>query len=507
MPQRLRLCAREANVQGSRSRFGISIVLAAAAFACGSTPDASSVERPLVESGVPIDSPVDSASVTAWASAFGDASLLPADFDSGSDSSGCATDTVTAQATPLDLYFMIDTSGSMNDLVGPRQSKWNAVTLALTTFVGDPASTGLGVGAQSFPATAAGVSASCTSSPDCGPAGPCLLGLCNDGSDDACATDADCARHASCDPVGACEYDPNALCPVPGGACGPDNDGFDLGICVALRASSCANGDSCSAADYARPSVELAPLPGAAVNFNAWLRALQPHGSTPTPAALQGAVDGAEAYATAHPGETVVAVLVTDGTPDEVADPLTGQCTPIDSADANVEVAQIARDALAGDPSVKTFAIGVFAPEEIASATASLDAIASAGGTTAPFVVDTQNSTGGPSVEQQFVDALRQIRSASLPCQFILPSPSGGSADYDAVNVRFTSSTGTVMSIVYVEGPANCDAADGGWYYDMDPARGYTPTFVEMCPATCETLKGDPAGRVDVVLGCQTLIR
>jgi hypothetical protein len=494
-------------VQGSRNRFVISIVLAAATLSCGSTPDAASVVSPLMEAGPPIDAPVDSASGTVWGGAFGDASLLPPDLDTGSDSTGCATDTVTAQAAPLDLYFMIDTSGSMNDLVGPRQSKWNAVTLALTTFVADPASTDLGIGAQYFPAMAAGVSASCTSNSDCGQAGPCLLGLCNDGSDDACATDADCARGASCDSVGACEYDPNALCPLPASACGPDDDGFDLGSCVALGASSCANGDSCSAADYARPSVGVALLPGAAVAFNASLRARQPHGSTPTPAALQGAVAGATAYATAHPGETVVAVLVTDGAPDEVADPATGQCTPIDSADANVEVAQIAREGLEGSPGVKTFAIGVFAPEEIASATASLDAIASAGGTTAPFVIDTQSSTGGPSIEQQFVEALTQIRAASLPCQFILPSPTGGSADYDAVNVRFTSSTGTVTLLAYVESPSNCDAAEGGWYYDMDPARGYTPTFVEMCPATCRSLKSDPGGRVDVVLGCQTLIR
>jgi hypothetical protein len=491
-------------VQGSRNRFvAILVVLAAGGFACSSAPEAASVERPFVEGG----SPVDSATGTGWSGGFEDASLLPADFDTGGDATGCATDTVTAHPTPLDLYFMIDTSGSMDDLVRPRQSKWNAVVLALTTFVDDPASTDLGVGAQFFPTTTVGVSPSCTSNADCGHSGPCLLGQCDDGSEDACATDADCVLGASCDPLGACAYDANALCPFPGSACGPDDNGFDRGDCVALRSSSCENADSCSAADYARPSVGVALLPDAAGTFIASLRARQPQGSTPTPAALQGAVAGAKAYATAHPGETVVAVLVTDGLPDEVADPVTGQCTPIDSTDANVQVAQVARDALEGDPSVETFAIGVFAPDEIASATATLVAIASAGGTSTPFFVDTNDSTNGPSVEQQFVDALTQIRAASLPCQFILPSPAAGSADFDAVNVRFTSSSGTVTMLAYVESPANCDAVEGGWYYDTDPALGHAPTFVEVCPATCGSLKADPDGRVDIVLGCQTLIR
>src|SRR5579859_4493229 len=92
---------------------------------------------------------------------------------------GCATTTQKATQLPLDLYFMMDTSGSMDDLVSASQSKWQAVVSAMTTFVGDQASAGIGMGLQYFPVPKAGVPASCTSSAQCNGAGPCLQSICN----------------------------------------------------------------------------------------------------------------------------------------------------------------------------------------------------------------------------------------------------------------------------------------------------------------------------------------
>lgn len=70
------------------------------------------------------------------------------------------TTTVTTQL-PLDMFIMYDESGSMGETVGGNQTKWNAIKTALTGFVNDPTSAGIGVGIQYFPLSATGGSA-CT---------------------------------------------------------------------------------------------------------------------------------------------------------------------------------------------------------------------------------------------------------------------------------------------------------------------------------------------------------
>jgi hypothetical protein len=65
-----------------------------------------------------------------------------------SDGSACAAETQTADLVPLDLYIMLDKSGSMGNGTG---SKWEAVTTAMQAFVNDTASAGIGVGLQYFP--------------------------------------------------------------------------------------------------------------------------------------------------------------------------------------------------------------------------------------------------------------------------------------------------------------------------------------------------------------------
>jgi hypothetical protein len=412
---------------------------------------------------------------------------------SGPDSFlGCASTTQKATLAPLDLYFMLDTSGSMDDLVAAGQSKWSAVVTAMTAFVNDPASAGLGVGLQYFPLTAAGVPASCTSSAQCGASGPCLLAICsNVTATIPCASNANCPRSSQCTTVGQCHGDHNYLCANPGASsCGPDPNGFPLGSCDVMTSSVCVAGDSCTAHDYQTPAVPIAQLPGVAGSVTASLGAHQPEGNTPTSAALQGAIDEASSYARAHQGHTVVAVLATDGIPDE--------CVPTVAG-----VAQIAAGGLAGTPSIKTFAIGVFAPQDVTSGTSALDQIAAAGGTASAFIVNSSTQ----NVEQQFSAALATIRGAALPCSYELPAPDGGEPDFSKLNVQYTAGSGTVTTVAYVEASGNCDPQKGGWYYDADPAEGGVPSQILVCPKTCSTLQSDSKGRVDIVLGCQTLLR
>jgi hypothetical protein len=405
---------------------------------------------------------------------------------------GCASTTQRATLAPLDLYFMLDTSGSMNDLVAAGQSKWSAVVSAMTAFVNDPASSGIGVGLQYFPLPAAGVPASCTSSAQCGAAGPCVLAICSNLTGTLpCTSDADCPRRSVCVTVGHCQYDHNYLCANPGSSqCGPDQNGFPLGSCDVMTSSTCAAGDSCTAQDYQTPAVAIAPLPGVASTVTASLAMHQPEGNTPTSAALQGAINEASAFARAHPGHTVAAVLATDGIPDE--------CVPTVAG-----VAQIAAGGLGLTPAIKTFAIGVFAPGDVASGTSALDQIATSGGTTSAFIVNSSTQ----NVEQQFSSALASIRGAALPCSYQLPAPDGGAPDFFKLNVRYTAGSGAATTIPYVEVKGNCDPQKGGWYYDADPAEGGVPTQIVVCPQTCSTLESDAKGRVDIVLGCQIMLR
>lgn len=65
----------------------------------------------------------------------------------------CACAATTEQATliPLDLYIMMDQSGSMTDTTTGSSNKWKDVKSALSSFVKSPASAGIGVGIQYFP--------------------------------------------------------------------------------------------------------------------------------------------------------------------------------------------------------------------------------------------------------------------------------------------------------------------------------------------------------------------
>ncbi len=108
--------------------------------------------------------------------------------------------------------------------------------------------------------------------------------------------------------------------------------------------------------------------------------------------------------------------------------------------------------------------IGVFGPDDIDSQS-NIDDIATAGGEPA-FIVDTSLD-----VTQQFIDALDAIRGTRLSCEFQIPTPeSGGTLDYNAVNVEFTNA-GTSGLLYYVANAAACDPVNGGWYLRHRPGR------------------------------------
>jgi hypothetical protein len=302
----------------------------------------------------------------------------------------CAAETTRAQQMPLDIYIMLDQSGSMDDNV-TGGTKWTVIRNALAQFLAQPSLTGVSVGLQYFPL----------------------------------------------------------------------------------------NNDACTAATYAAPAVEIAPLPGVGTPIAQSLLQHSPNGNTPTSAALQGAIDHCKTWGTAHPDHVVIVVLATDGQP-----------TACDTSIPNI--AAIAAAGAAGTPKILTFVIGV------GSSLTNLNQIAVGGGTSQAFIVDTSGNVG-----QQFLDALNTIRGAALGCVYQLPSPDGGTPDYDKVNVQYTpNGTGTKTLFPRVDGLASCPASGDAWYYDNPSA----PTKTNLCPSTCDKVKADTTGIVDVLLGCKTIL-
>ncbi|MEI9952815.1 MAG: VWA domain-containing protein [Pseudomonadota bacterium] len=404
----------------------------------------------------------------------------------------CAGQISTAQAIPLDIYIMLDVSGSMLDLTATQATKWDAVKLALESFLKDKASAGLGVGLQYFPLQKPNVPASCSNDAQCGDSGPCFLKFCKTYPDIvSCQADANCVTdtgrdYGPCEPVGLCSKNQDYFCRPGPGNCD------DLGDCEIAKTSICLHTSSCDVAQYTAPASAVATLPNAATGLIASIDSQMPNGDTPTGPALSGAIQQARTWASAHPGHRVVAVLATDGLPTE--------CTPT-KIDA---VAALARAGVTGSPSINTFVIGVFGPDDVANdAPTNLDTIAQQGGTNKAFIVDTQKD-----VTAQFQAALDAIRGARLACEFQIPEPSsGGALNYKQVNVTF--SNGTQKSVTYfVKNAAACDPSSGGWYYDVDPDAVPPPSKIIACPTTCSAFQAAPSGAsVAIELGCKTVIK
>ncbi|HET6281413.1 MAG TPA: hypothetical protein VFH73_10610, partial [Polyangia bacterium] len=303
----------------------------------------------------------------------------------------CATRTQQAEKLPLDMYILMDSSASMDDMTTAGPTKWEAVRAAVVAFINDQQSAGLGVGLQYFPLVHAGVPDQCTVAADCGQWGPCIeTKACSGGTAiRLCDTAATCGIGQTCDLLG--------ICAVSTAICSPAGPGFFCpgaeGECLPLF-PYCGQRDVCETPPYATPAVPIAALPAAAPALIASLMGHMPDGFTPTSAALSGGIAHAQARARSTPGRRVVVVMATDGLPSE--------CLPTDIAG----VAAVAAAGRMGTPSVSTFVIGVFGTREMATAQPNLDQLAAAGGTQKAFIIST-----GQNVTQAFQMALNNVRT------------------------------------------------------------------------------------------------
>jgi hypothetical protein len=246
------------------------------------------------------------------------------------------------------------------------------------------------------------------------------------------------------------------------------------------------NEQACDAAACAVPLVDAGQLNDQPAHSDPQQKALvdavnsrSPDGETPMYPALAGATQWAVAQADPAAKRSVV-ILVTDGEPNG--------CNEDPTA-----IAALAGDAQA-QAEVLTYVIGMDGAN-----IAQLDQIAVAGGSGQAFVVGS-----GTSVNKDLMNALEQIRTEKLACNFPMPTSDKAGAEVEPgeVNITHTTGGGTPTTIPQVKSAADC-GADGGWYYDSPT----TPTEITLCPASCDAVQGGADSAIEIVLGCKTVVK
>jgi hypothetical protein len=186
------------------------------------------------------------------------------DEGAGGPAGSCAGLILEPERLPLDIYFLLDSSGSMAEPSTGTGSKWDLVTGSLVEFLSDAHNEQIGLGLGYFPEDAA---TDCAANPEA-----CL-----------------------CIPI--------------------------INICFANI------GGACNADAYAVPSVPVA-LPSVPQRLIDDIRVRQFAGGTPTRPALEGTYQYLQTWTSQNPGRKVAVVLATDGEPagcpenqiDDVAD-------------------------------------------------------------------------------------------------------------------------------------------------------------------------------------------
>jgi hypothetical protein len=266
------------------------------------------------------------------------------------------------------------------------------------------------------------------------------------------------------------------------------NDPSFTGVKVALKFFPRAPDatPACDQSAYKTPDVAFGALPGNAQAIDDAMAAESPNGfTTPTYVALGGAIFEDLDVEAQNPGEAAAVLLVTDGLPDGPAP----SCGGVNPDDPTVIAALAATGLSKG---VHTYVIGLPGVTK-----GFADQIAQAGGSGAAILV------GNVDVANEFHKALAKIGSQALPCEYEIPAKVGTEAElaFDDVNVLFTpGADGGVGATTLVGQDAACKGA--GWRYD-DPAK---PAKILLCPAFCSQLKQDFGAKIQIQLGCKTVV-
>lgn len=248
----------------------------------------------------------------------------------------------------------------------------------------------------------------------------------------------------------------------------------------------------CELATYETPDVQMQNLPSGAfrevleaysleVSSDKW------RGGTPTLYAYQGTLSSLEVQRAKDPWGHFAVVLVTDGKPQGC-----------DYSGPEEILANISGALAEG---ITTYVVGVKQPTtktgceadaDNAELQENLNMFASAGGTEAPFMIDTNSPE---ATEAAFSQAIANIRERSSSCTLqIPPRPGGLPFERDRTTVVLNSSQGTES----LPHDPEC-TLDAAWRYDNEE----TPTQVELCELLCDRIADDPAAGLEVQFLCE----
>lgn len=272
-------------------------------------------------------------------------------------------------------------------------------------------------------------------------------------------------------------------------------DPESAGIQVALGYFPVSSEDitvKCDSAQYVTPSVEMGPLPDIVPSITSsfatktFILGEMPFPedrlSTPTAPAVTGSLEYLTSWIATNPDHVGVLVIATDGEP---------ALCPDNSLDGVTDVIAAAASAT---PSIKTYVIGI-------GDIGNLNEFAQAGGTGRDaFIVDAT----GVNTQAEFLQTMKEIRGAALPCQFEIPLPTSDEANYDEVNVDFQpDATAASVPLYRVENEAACAGNLNSWHYD-DPTA---PTAIVLCSDSCDLVLSSDTSNVSISLGCETRVK
>ncbi|MEZ4223600.1 MAG: hypothetical protein R3B13_21810 [Polyangiaceae bacterium] len=87
-----------------------------------------------------------------------------------------------------------------------------------------------------------------------------------------------------------------------------------------------------------------------------------------------------------------------------------------------------------------------------------------------------------------------------LSCEYVPPPPPGGKTlDPAKVNVNFTPSAGN-QEAIFQDNNKPCDQGADGWQWDA------SKTKILLCGNTCDKVKADENGQIDIEFGCATKV-
>ena len=243
------------------------------------------------------------------------------------------------------------------------------------------------------------------------------------------------------------------------------------------------------------PAVELDTLAtGQKDKLVRSLESMNPDGQTP--------IVGATILAYAHlhqeakaPGNRYV-VLLTDGSES---------CAPDGIEQLLTREVKRAREA-----NIRTFVIGAPGSEQARSL---LSELAYRGGTARDekclHDIDGPADEGdchldmtkSPDFVAALASALGTVSSAAQSCEF----PVADSKDPNNVNVQYTPGNGGAPRCFGRDDSAPCDDGANGWQFARGPAGEMDSSKVVLCGEACATIRSDPAARIDILIGCESI--